>query len=216
MQANPYVFQTKSNTTIATDYTAGGTSLVLTDSSDYGSTGMGWVKTARSAIEFVTWTANAANTLTISALSIDHDTGERFETLYALPSDYAKARQLLINTGEYAYAKQEYLPAYGTYYTRGSYIVLPESIGTQDGTLWYEKAATDLSSGNNETDNAKSLDIPEDFMWFAVHRLAAHIHGTRRRPDLEDRVLAKAEMELDRALNYDAQKTTPQGIYVDF
>lgn len=207
-------FQTKDSTTVATAYTSG-TSLTLTDSSDYASTGSGWARTSKDAFEFVTWSANAGNVLTITALSLDYAVGSRFETLYALPSDYAKARRLLVNGSQLDYRQQQDLPTHRTYYTRGAFIILPEGIGECDASLWYEKRPTDLSTGTDATDLALSLDIPHDFFRHAVESLKAYIYMIRRKEDKAQLSLQLADMELDKALSYDVTRTSPQGLYTE-
>ncbi len=209
-------FETVDETTLNGAVASGASSVTLTDSSNFGSTGRGWARTSSNAVDFIDWSANAANVLTTSDVDMAHADGEAFGTLYGVPSDLAKVRKLVVNSTEYKYLEQDLLPINLTYYTRGAYFVLPEGVGAQDVTVWYEKSPTDLYSGVVATDDAKSLDIPEDFMWYAIHKLNAHIHRIRRREELAANELQMAQMELEKALGYDINRTTPQGIFPDY
>jgi hypothetical protein len=210
-------FQTKDGTTLNGALTTASNSVILTDASDFDSAGRLWIKTSKGAIDFVDYTSKASNTLS-GATDIDmtHATAEKVGKLYALPTGFAKSRKLIVNNTTYDYLKQDLLPFYRTYDMRGAYIVMPEDIGEQDCTLYFERAPTDISSGVDATDLATTLDIPEDFMWYAIHSLMAHIYRIRRKRDdamVSDQL---AQMELTLALNYDINPTTPQGLLSDY
>lgn len=211
-------FQTKNATTLNGALTTASTSVVFTADVGFDATnGRIWVRTSKGAIDFIDYTAFATLTATgATDIDIAHATGEKVEKCYALPTTYAKARKLFVNGGEYHYHDSDG-NAYGnTYYTRGGFIVLPEGLGAQDATLWFEKKPTTLSTGVDATDLAASLDIPVDFMWYAIHKLKAHIFRVRRKREDADYCEAQGEEELLKALNYDGLKTTPQGLYTSF
>lgn len=207
-------FQTKSGTTINGALTTASTSVVFT--ADIGfdaSSGRIWVKTSKGAVDFIDYTS--FTTLTASgATDVDmaHASGEKTEKLYALPSTYGKAHRLILGTTEYRYEKPELLPCSGTFGTRGSFLLLPEGVGQQDATFWFEKAPTDLSTGTAATDLARSLDIPEDFFRYPVEMLKAYIFTVRRRDDKVPVCYQLAEDALQNALSYDISSTTPVGL----
>lgn len=210
-------FQTKDGTTLNGAITTASTSVILTDASDFDSAGRFWIKTSKGAIDFVDYTSKATNTLSgVTDIDMSHATAEKAQKCYSCASTFAKARKLLVNSNEYTYLKQELLPYQSTYYTRGAYIVMPEDIGEQDCTLYFEKAPTDIFTGVDATDLASSLDIPEDFEWYAIHSLVAHIYRIRRKREdaiVEDQL---ADQILLEALNYDVNPTTPQGLLSDY
>lgn len=210
-------FQTKDGTTLNGALTTASITAVLTDASDWDSSGRFWVKTSKGAVDFIDYTSKASNTLSgVTDIDMPHATAEKAQKCYALPSRFAKARRLLVNSSEYSYIKQELLPYQLTYYTMGAYIVMPEDIGEQDATFYFEKSPTDIFSGVDATDLATSLDIPEDFQWYAINKLIAHIYRIRRKR--EDSLYADqlAEQEIERALNYDVNPTIPQGLSTDY
>lgn len=210
-------FQTKAGTTLDGAVTTSDTTIDLVSASDFDSAGRFWVKTSKGAIDFIDYTGKSSNQLTgVTDIDIAHADAEKAQKCYALPSRFAKARRLLINNYEYHYQKQELLPVYGTYYTRGAYIVLPEDVSTQDATFYFEKSPTDISTGDNNTDLATSLDIPEDFMWYAINSLMGYIYRTRRKREDAQVADAMAADELDKALNYDVNQSILNGVTTDY
>lgn len=210
-------FQTKTSTTINGALTTASTSFVVT--ADIGfdaSSGRVWIKTSKGAIDFVDYaTFSTLTASTVTDIDIAHATAEKIEKCYALPSTYGKAHRLILGTTEYRHERSDgLLPPSGTYFTRGAFIVLPEGIGTQDATFWFEKAPTDLSTGSESPDLARSLDIPEDFFRYPVEMLKAYIYMIRRKEDKAQLSLQLAEDALQNALSYDISSTTPQGLSV--
>lgn len=207
-------FSTKSSTTINGALTTASTSVVFTEDVGFDAGGGRiWVKTTKGAIDFIDYTAFSTLTATgATDIDMSHASGEKVEKLYALPSNYAKAHKVLLDAGELWYEHSPSLPCSGYFDTRGSYLLLPENTGSHDGTLWYEKAPSDLSTGTTATDLARSLDIPEDFSRYAVEMLKAYIFLVRRKEDKAQLCRQYAEECLEQALSYDLSSTTPSGI----
>lgn len=214
-------FKSKAQTSTNGALTTASTSIIFT--ADVGFDAAGgrvWIKTSKGSIDFVDYTAFAVLTATgVTGIDISHATAERVEKLYALPSDYAKAKKLIANYyQEYIYQRQETLPFVSTYYDRGGYIVLPEGVGAQDFSFWYEKAPTDLfgDSSTNSTDMAKSLDIPEAFMTYPVNMLCAYILRNRGKGDKAQYYEQEANAKLQEAITYDSFRTTGKGLQTDW
>lgn len=206
-------FSTYSGTTLNGAITTASASVILTDAGDFSTAGRLWIKTTRGAVDFVDWTGKSTNTLTgATDIDMSHADAEKVEMLYALPSNYAKAHAVLLDSIELRYERAESLPRSGTFATRGSYLLLPENTGEHDGTLWYEKSPTDLSTGVAATDLAASMDVPEDFSRYAVEMLKAYIFDVRRKEDKAQLCRQYAEQCLQDAISYDSSSTTPTGI----
>ncbi len=213
-------FQTKSSTTLSGAITTASLTFGVASDIGFDATGRVWIKTSKGAIDFIdttfTGTTHTVSTATgRDGIDIGHASGEKVEKLYAVPSDYARAKSLILDTIPYSYIHQDRLPVHATYYTRGPYLVLPESVGQTDATLWYEKSATDLSTGEDE-DLQLSLDIPENYMWYAVYRLMAYIQRNRRKRDDARESLELARLELEKALNDDVSETSSQSLTTDY
>lgn len=210
-------FQTKDGTTLNGALTTGSITSVLTDASDFDSSGRFWLKTSKGAIDFIDYTSKASNTLSgVTDIDMPHVDAEKAQKCYALPATFAKARKLIVNSSEYSYLKQELLPYQQTYYTRGAYIVMPEDIGEQDCTFYFEKAPTDISTGVDATDLAATIDIPEDFMWYAIRMLKAHMYLVRRKREDAQVETELAQQELSEALSYDVNQSTLTGLLSDY
>lgn len=213
-------FQTKVSTSINGALTTASTTVVFT--ADVGfDTGGGrvWIKTSKGSVDFVDYTS--FSTLTASGatdIDIAHADGEKTEKLYALPSDFAKAKRMMVDEREYFYEPAKLLPRASstryqpTYSLRGSYILMPEDVGQNDVTFWYIKAPTDLSTGVDATDLAKYMDIPQEFDRYAVEILKSYIYRTRRMEQKANESLSLAQLELDQALMYDSSYTTPTSL----
>lgn len=193
-------FQTVSSTTLNGALLTSSTSVVLTSASDFDSSGRIWIETGNNAIDFVDYTGKSSNTLSgATDIDIVHASGERVEKCYPLPSDFGKVLTVLLDNQEYLYVRTRTLPVGRSFTTRGAYLVFPEGVGDRDGTLWYEKAPTDLSSGDDTADKAKSLDIPEDFRNYAVGMLKAHILMIDGQDERVPAAQAQAQDALSRA-----------------
>lgn len=208
-------FQTKNSTTINGALTTASTQVVFTADVGFDSTnGRIWVKTSKGAIDFIDYaTFSTLTASTATDIDMAHASGEKTEKCYALSTTFAKAHKLILGSQEYEYMRSDgLLPWPGHYYTRGAFIVLPEGIGQQDATFWFEKKPTDLSTGVTITDLATSLDIPEDFFRYPVEQLKAYIFTIRRMEDKAQLCLQYAEECLQHAISYDMSSSTPQGL----
>lgn len=219
-----YLFSTVSETSLNGAVAVGATSVILASATNFDSAGRIWIRTSKGAIEIVDYSAKSTNTLTVSSSEIDiaHASGEQVGKLYPLPSDFAKAFKLKINNYDYEYVSYEKtrsyldLPFYGTYTTKGNYILLPQGLGGQDATLVYGKKATDLSTGVNSTDLQTSVNVPKDFERYLIYSLVSFIQRTRRQREDSIASMQLASMELEKALAYSTNQTTLKGIRTDY
>ena len=185
---------------------AGAASVILTDGTDWDSTGRSVIETASGALDFVDHTAKASNTLTVSVatgaetVNIDHADSERVEKLYALPTDYSKVQKLYVNSVLYRYERLDGFPSSGTFSTYGGYLMLPRGIGEQDGTLYYFKKGNTIDELEDET------NIPTEFSRYAIEKLKAHIYMVRRKRGDVETALTLAEQCLQYALSMDGQQ----------
>lgn len=195
-----------------------GASGVIVDSGTNFLSGGGqcYILTSKGLIDFVTYTAKSGSTLTTTAatINVDHADGEWCELLYDLASDFAKEKWLIVNTTPYEYIKYSGLPPYRQYTVYNGAILFPKSIGASDCTLIYEKQATDLHTGDESTDQAQSMNIPTDFIRYAIESLNAYIFMKRRRR--EDAAMCKqlAAETLRDALSYDLNSALQGGLRV--
>lgn len=204
--------QTKAGTTLNGAITTATTTVTVTSGTDFDSSGRFWVKTSSGAIDFVDYTGKSTNDLTgATDIDIDHASGENVEKLYATPSDFAKVISMISDRSELfywnAYSSNQ-LPPPSTFFTRGAYWLFSEGIGATDITIWYQKKAADLSTGVTATDDAKSMDIPEEFYRYAVEQMKSYIFRIRRQNEEANESLQLAEDELQRALDYDTSHST--------
>lgn len=204
-------FETVADTTLNGAITTASTDVILTSATDFASSGRIWIKTSTGAIDFVDYTSKASNTLSgATDIDMSHASGEAVGKCHAIPSTYKNAIRLRLDETDYEYVKQTRLPVHATYYTRGAYLVLPEDVGSTDATLWFEKGPTEIAAVGT------SLDIPTDYMWYAIHKLKAYVFRTRRkRQDALD-CEEYARIELDHALNSDVRESSPTGLRQDY
>jgi hypothetical protein len=97
-------------TTLANDYTSGGLSLVLTDASNFASSGEGTIN----GVAF-SWTAKSSNTLTVADLSVDYSAGVEIITTAAtgLAASYDEIRDDSVLTYIFGEANGASLPSFG-------------------------------------------------------------------------------------------------------
>lgn len=199
-------FQTKDATTLASPVAAGAATYVLTSGTDFDTTGRSVIETSKGALDFVDHTGKSTNTLTVSAatgaetISMAHVSSERVEKLYALPSDYSKARQLVVNTLPYRYERLDGFPPAGSFTTYGAYILLPRGIGQQDCTLYYEAKSSTIDELTDST------NIPVDYSRWAIEKMKAHIYLVRRKREDVKPALDLAEECLQYALSMDTEQ----------
>ncbi len=217
-------FQTKQGTTLNGALTTASITAPLTLSTSFPASGRVWVMTTKRALDFLDYTGNAANILTgVTGITIPHSTAEQVEQLYALPSDFAKVKQLLVDTQEYVYADYDTIPYAGTFGFVDGYILLPQNIGLHDCRLKYSACPTRLNTStasvdNSGTDLTKTLDVPDDFFPYMVEMLKSYIFRNRRMMDkaAECREIARGPQYdqgetggmLSEYLAYDASMTT--------
>lgn len=198
-------FATKAATSLNGAVSSGASSVVLSDSSTYSSAGRIIIENSAGAFDFVDYTANVANTLTVSSatgaetVNIAHVTGERVESLIALPIDYSKANIVYINSIEYDYEQCEGFPNSLGYTTYGGYLLFPRGIGVQSGTLIY------FARGNTISTLTDVTNIPSEFSRYAIEELKAHIYMIRRKREDIQFSLQLAEQDLQYAFSQDSQ-----------
>lgn len=201
-------FNTKSATTLNGAVSSGAATVVLTSGTDFDSSGRIAIETSKGAVEFVDYTSKATHTLTVSAVSgaetvsMDHATGERVEKLYALPSDYSKAKFLYVNSNLFRYERLDGFPTSGAFTTYGSFLIFPRGIGSSDGTIIYFK------KGDTIDELSDTTNIPSEFSRYCIEKLKAHIYMIRRKRSDVETSLTLAEECLQYALSMDSQQTS--------
>ena len=213
------LFQTKSNTTLNGAITTSTTTITLTSGTDFDSSGRIWIEEkSTNSIDFVDYTGKSTNNLTgATKIDISHADDQRVEKLYGVPSDYAKTIRMFVDSQEYHFDRSPHLlPPAGAYRTEGAFFLMPRSLGAKDVTLIYQKSPLDLSTGVTATDDAKSIDIPEEFYRYMVEKLKAYIWNVRRREEKIGVALDLAEAELSRALSYDITEAVNSGLTPSF
>jgi hypothetical protein len=212
-----YDFQTKNATALAEDVAVGETEIDVDDGTDFSSTGgKFYVLTSKGKVKFITYTTKASDTITCTAstVNITLDDGNYAELLYDLPSDFAKEKDLIINTGP-GYEYQKYrgvLPSGRNYTVYNGSILLPKNIGEQDCTLVYDKKARNLNTGDGEEDQLLEMNIPTDFIRYATESLNAYIFMKRKRREDAQISLQLAEQTLIDALSYDINSALNGGL----
>lgn len=199
-------FQTKNSTTLSASASEGAVSITVTSATGFPSSGQLYIRTANDAIEFVPFSAVAGTTVTVTALSMAHASGEHVELCYALPTNFAKVKELYVNSREYFYEDAQ-TPSSGHYSIQGAYLVFPYDFGEADITIVFDKKPTTLSTGVDATDRATSMDVPVDFQRYAIEMLKKYIYGIRRKREDAAQAKADAEESLMDALAYDISLT---------
>lgn len=208
-----YNFQTFDNSTTSADITTASTSIPVTDSSEFPSSGKAWILSGNNAVDFVDYSTNAANTLGgVTGIGINHSSGREIGICYALPLDYGKVKSVSLNGFSYSYRKFIGLPVAGHFYTRGAYLVFPQATG--DGVLIYSKAPKKIYTDGSGTDTAKVLDIPTDYMNYAVELLKSHIFYVTGEDQSQS--IALAQGVLNDALNYNVTTTTSYSLHASY
>lgn len=211
-----YNFKTYAATALNGAVSAGASSIVVDSITGFVSGGgQLYALTGDNLIDFITYTSATTTTLPVTAatVGIAHADGEWVELLYDLPSDFAKEKSLVINQSGYEYRKYlGQLPSFRTFMVYNGAILLPKSIGAQDCTLVYEKTPTDLSTGDDTTDQNRSMDVPTDFIRYAIESLNAYIFMKKRRREDASLSMQLAEQVLRDALAYDINHSTHGGL----
>lgn len=212
-----FPFKTVSDTTLNGAISAGDPSLILTSASDFDSSGRICIETANGGIEFVDNESKSSNTLTVSTTTgaetilMDHADGEKVQKMYPLASDHGKTFKLFVNKSEYFPVRDfTIIPPARTYTEYGNYILFPQDINSQDVTLIYYKKPTTLTAVSDTT------DIPTKFQRWAIEITLLHLFRVRRKREDIALSLQLAEMEMERALNYDksfSSANSSVGIY---
>lgn len=197
------------HTTLSADVAAGAASFALSSATNWDSTGRSAIETTRNALDIVDHVSKASSTLTVSTatgaetVSIRHVSGNRVHKMYPLASDFARMHQLWVNSVPYQpepFALQ--FPRYQRYAIYGSYILLPRGMPTADASYLYEKAPSEITELTSET------NIPRRFLRWAVNMTLHHLFTVRRKRGDTLPALQLAEMELQKAINYDSVQSS--------
>lgn len=215
-----YNFKTYAATSLNGAISAGASSVILDDASNFSASGgQFYTLTSKGLVDFITFTSKSSNTLTTTGSTVDvaHSDGEWAELLYDLPSDFGKEKWMIVSQVAYEYLKYEgNTPRYRNYTVYNGAVMFPKSIGAQDCSLVYEKTATDLSTGDDSADQLLSLEIPTDFMRYAIESLNAYIFMKKRRREDAQISLQLAEQTLRDALSYDINNALNGGLRTDW
>ena len=218
MVAPPHHFQTYGATALNGSVSAGASSIIVDSITGFvAGGGKLYVLTSKGVVNVITYTSAASTTVPVTASTVTFALadGAWTELLYALPSYFAKERDLLVNQTGYEYAQYRgILPSYRSYSVVDGYILLPKSIGSQEGTLIYEKKATVLSTGDDSADQLLSMNVPKDFVRYATEMLNAYIFMKKRRREDAQISMQLAEIALRDALAYDINSALGGGLSV--
>ena len=215
-----YNFKTYASTTLNGSVSASAASIIVTSGTNFLSGGGQFaIQTSKGLIDFVTYTAKASNTLTTTASTVNvaHSDAEICDLLYDLPSDFAKEKWMIVNQSAYEYIKYSgNFPSFRQYTVYNGAILFPRNIGATDSTLVYDKQATDLNTGDESADQALSMDIPTDFLRYAIESLNAYIFMKKRRREDAQISMQLAEQTLRDALSYDINSSLNSGMKVSW
>lgn len=205
-------FQTLASTTLSANAAEAAVSITVTSATGFPTSGQLFIRTSKDAVEFVPFSAVVGSTVTVSALSMAHLSGEHVELCYPLASTFGKIKRVMVNSVPYFYEDSLDTPSRGHFTFRGAYIVFPYDIGAEDITLVFDKKPTTLSTGDATVDRATSTDIPNDFHRYGVEMLKSYIFTTRRKREDAAQAKVDAETALLDALSYDSSFLSGYGL----
>jgi hypothetical protein len=91
--------------------------------------------------------------VTMGDISIDHDSGEQLSKLYKLPTNFARAKALMINDEEWHEGRENPIDRF--FCTYNGFLWVPRSLNNGSGTLTYFKQRTAID------DIEQTLNIPD-------------------------------------------------------
>ena len=197
----PGNFNTHVHNSLSVAAVVGDSSISLNSSALFQPSGRVAIETFRGGLDIVDYSSNVANVLTVDtdgeAIGIAHATDRVYE-LYAVPSDFARVHRLWINSRPFIEKQLTgQFPLGGTYALYGDFFFMPRGMYTADATLLYEKKPNTISELDSET------NIPRIFQRWAIEMTLFRLFRIRRkRGDLQT-TLELAQIELEKALNYD-------------
>lgn len=167
------LFTTIADTTLASAYTAGDSTLTLTDSSTWPTASSTTYGLYLQGDISETWTGNAANVLSgVSGLQVSHAvTGlPPIRPLYKLPSTIGKPSRVYVNGTQIDYIDEPSMDTTSNRFTiYQDYLRIPENDGSEVLRIPYYKNAVELTADDDE-----SL-LPEKYrmapVYYAVGKL---------------------------------------------
>lgn len=202
------LFPTFAATSLASSAATGAVSITVASATGFPTSGQLFIRTANDAVEFVPFSAVAGVTITTSALSLAHASGEHVELCYALPTNFGKIKHVMVNSVQYFYEDVQDLPRYGHYTLNGGFIVFPYDFGAEDVTIVYDKKPTTVSTGVSVTDRATETDIPVEFQRYGIEMVKSYILTVRRKREDAAQAQGMAQLALQEALAYDISNST--------
>lgn len=188
---------------------AGAASFSLNSAANWDNSGRSAIETSRGILDFVDHESKASNTLTVSTVAgaetigIAHAAGNWVHRMPPLPDDFGRMHRLWVNQVPFDEEKfTSQFPNYRKFSIYGQYILLPRGSYTADGSMLYEKAPTEIIALGTET------NIPRRFQRWAIYMTLHHLFMVRRKRGDTLTVLQLAELELQKAINYDAITST--------
>ena len=205
-------FKTYTHSSLSAAISSGAATFTLASATNFDNSGRSVIETNRGALDFVDHSSKATNTLTVSTasgaetVSLDHAT-DKVHKLYATPSDYGRVHELWVNTREFRYRKfNGVFPPVGSFSTYGNFFFMPRGVSSSDVTVHYEQKHNNVSLLTSET------NIPREFQRWAVLYTLHHLFFVRRKRADMPTVLQLAEIELEKALQFDATQSTSNSI----
>lgn len=195
------------HTTLSANVSAGAATFALTSATNWDNTGRTCLETTRGGLDFPDHSSKSSNTLTVNAsgqpIAIRHVSGNRAHKLYAVASDFGRVKQLWVNQVPYDQEKfAMQFPRARRFALHGQFFFLPRGMAEADCTYLYEKAPADITLTTSET------NIPRSFQRWAIYMTLHHLFMVRRKREDTLPCLQLAEMELEKALQYDSVQST--------
>jgi len=214
------IIQTKANTTLNGAVSAGATSVILVNASDFDSPpldsnhpslGAGYIRTNKYMYDFFVYETKSSNTLSIaSGIDIAHLTSEEVHKLYALPSNFGKGRALFreSNVIEYQYLDQDLrqTPPFGYYMLKsftstngftGTFMVMPWTIGVYNFKFYYMIKANTISA----SDLSDKINAPDgEGRQAVIEKMCQYVWEILGEDQMAARASANAELAMDKAL----------------
>lgn len=211
-----YIIQGKNNTTLDGAIASGATQLTLTSSADFNTPAAssfeaGYIRTGTYIYDFFTYESGPSSRIvsTVDGIQIAHADDEPVHKLYPLPSNYGKPRSMFrqSNVLEYFYFDEDFrqTPPFGYYIIKvltsssgykGSFVVLPESIGEINFKFYYMKKPTSITATTD------SINLPDGTgrRW-VIEKMCAYVWNILGEIDLAAACETRAKANMEQCLS---------------
>lgn len=210
----PYNFTTHVNAALSVAVSANASSFSLSSGgSNFADTnGRVAIETTRGGLVFVDFSSRSGNDFTVDSdglqIGINLGTSRVYE-MYKAPTDYGRSHKMWVNSVPYRFTKfMGQFPDRNRYTMLGDFFLFPRGMFAADATLIYEKAPENITGIEQDS------DIPRVFQRWAIEMTLFRLFRIRRRRNDLKSTLELADIELNKALNYDATQDSSNHIHL--